>query len=159
MKRKTLKVNIVHLLVNKRRIYRKARYTQFQERRLLMQSVELCNVFSRCDGTLWLYRPTLSSPGCVIWTDNGAPSALLTGDVGYCPYQARHVEPCSVSSTHLPSSHSKIRLSVDTHFHLFCEVDAIKKFLHQISVCILSLPGIIYMHSLSQTPVAVTNIC
>jgi hypothetical protein len=118
----------VHLLVNKRRICKDARYTQFQERRLLMWSVQLYNFFSCCDGTLWLYRPVLSSPGCVIRTDDATPSSLLT----LAMLSTLRTKPVMLNHAQLapPTSHLYNRryvLVLTYIFICFCQVDALKK--------------------------------
>ena len=107
----------------------------------------------------WLYRPVLSSPGCILRTDDVAPSALLT----LAMLSTLRTKPVMLNHAQLapPICHLYIRryvLVLTYIFICFCQADAIKKFPHKISVCIPFSPGIIYMVSLSQTPVAVINI-
>jgi hypothetical protein len=97
--------------------------------------------------------------GCVIRTDGAAPSALLT----LAQMSTLRTKPVTLNHAHLrpPICHLHIRryvLVLTYIFICFYQVDALKKFPHQISVCIIFLPGIIYMPSLSQTAVALTNI-
>ena len=153
MRRNVLTLNIVHLLVNKRRIYKNTRYAQFQERRLSMQSVQLYKCFSCCDGTLWLYRPVLSSPGCVIRKNDAAPSAVPTlammSTLCTKPVMLNHPQSAP------PTSHLHIRgyVLVLTCFHLFLQSGSIEKGFPTKFSCTF-----FFSAELSQTPDAVTNI-
>ena len=149
MRGKVLTFNIVHLLVNKRRIYKNAPHTQFQERRLLMQSGQLYNFFSCCNGTLCLYRPVLSSPGCIMRTDDAARSTLLT----LMTMSTLRTKTVMLNQAQLvpPICHLHIRryvLVLTTFSSVFANRTHLKRFPKQISVCIPFLSGIIYMSSL-----------